>query len=304
MPYLEQIETIKTKLESLKTNEIVAFKASEIEDLIVLLNSAAETIKNGYDIYFNDHDIDFRFGEGMNYIKGNGFCELIPQAFDYYKVRILLLNNIDEYTNGNNLVLSGILSVINNFENITIPDWNNKYEEYLQNFVPTPIVSPEGTTLTSPSVEDFWSKYNIESQFNAFTSSIKNKINECISAANTIKSEIVNWLQLGTEVSLNISLHQHINFSEKIDFNETTNLHQKITEKQEAISVYSSKIDDSITISNKIKTEYPEAPLNKQSYAIRDIVCSQMNVDEQSNTIYNNIKTALNSFLENVTEEE
>lgn len=294
MSFVTHANNIKSNLNSFKQKDFMSPGSNLIDGAVNLLTETVSAMKHAYGEYFNEYNLPIQsIGEGMHYMTANGYCGTIPLAFNYHKIRELLLDNLIKYTIDETLFMKNIRVSVENFQQSTLQQWESMYDDYNRNPpIETSYSSDDGTstsTSITPTPEDFWSRYNLSSTFSSFINGIKSQMNQCIDASNALKNEIKNWFDLGSEVSMNISLAQHINTM-------PADAYGKSVAAQEAIAVYSSKMGKALSVNNKIKTNYPDSYVARQALCLRDVVCNQLNVKSRSETIYNNMKSILRRF--------
>ena len=296
MSFVDRINSIKNRLNNLKTHEFVSEGAYIIEDLVNELTEMTTRMRKAYGEYLNEYGLSTpEMGEGMHFMTGNGYANSIPLSFEYFKVRDLMLDNFSKFTNDETTYIKNIRTGLDNFENNTLPGWERMYAEYNRN---PPIPSSGGSDDSSyeppdppiPSAKDFWTRYGLKEQFSSLITSFGSEAYNCGEQCKALVREINNWFDLGMEVSMTIALAQHIN-------NLPEQVYDKICgERKDTIGAYSQKMYRALITTDKIRERYPESSIAKQNLCLRDVVCNQLNVKSRSAAIYNSIKNILSSF--------
>ena len=345
------------------------FASNNIEDLKLLVNQVFIKLFDCYGRLFNSdrytwemnvassenpfegEDIEDRedmmavCDESVNWIKSSVTCDVVGRKFKYYKVRELLVNNIENHINHIirifNFVIDRTDTYLNHIENNYNIDmsWtkNNSgdHESYIQRLVGTLTrssssdednevitlspeeqfkkdvlsyygVSSEGDIDEDDvsEVEAFWilNDSSFEDDFLTFLSDCTTELEKCITTENEIKPEIIKWLNMGTEFNVKLSVIENVNMANNSDFNRNENLFDKMKDTQEYVGIFTKKMEKSIEIANKIKTEYPDSYPGRQSMCYRDLICNWMDMKSRCEKIYDNIKTSLERISDDVIE--
>ena len=301
MSFVNLIEDLETRLNKLKDHEFVSEGSYLIEGIVDELNEMSSNMRTAYGEYFNEYGLTTpEMGEGMHFMTGNGYSSSIPLSFEYFKVRDLMLDNLGKFTGDETLYIKNIRTKLDNFENVTLPEWEEMYEEYNRN-PPIPAAGSGGSSESEgessgeqtdpiPSPKDFWKRYGLNEEFSRFITSLGSEVFQCGQKCKALKKEIHNWFDLGSDVSMTIAVAQHVN-------GLPSQVYDKICgENKENVGVYSQKMKRALNTTDKIKERYPDSNVAKQCLCLRDVVCNQMNVKEKSAVIYNAILQIFEDF--------
>ena len=277
-----------------QNNSVLTEKSSTTEDLNTIIKSLQvfdQSVKDAYATFFNDLNLGTN-GDGINLIKGNSFCELIPQEYVYSEIRKFLWEKLPLYHNGPKFFLI-IQDNINVFEEYII-QIESQYKEYQQN---PPTSNDPGVPPTQPSIDEFWNIYNIESTYQNKLTILQTSIEHQNQLIESFENLINQWLDLGLNSAISVSIALSINGFDRININNNDNLFEILGNNLSLVSQYSNKLTSSYELVLKIKND-SNIPDNEKANEIKKEVLNILQVKNTSQ----NILQQMDQFFQNNVE--
>ena len=219
--------SLRTEIEAVKINKTPEYisNSSVAMDQLNKVDSSyldlfsAHTL--GMECFINDLSVDERYGEGLNLIKVNSFCDTIPPEFNYSKVREIVWDNMDKYANAVSIATTIRNSVTT--INAIIDSLQIKYKNFLNTYTPPPPAVEGGTETPPPDpLTVFWENSTDVGDFKTKVSELISFVNQSKELFVGLRKNIEEWIALGGEALSKIMLAQQVNNQSETEIGNKT----------------------------------------------------------------------------------